>query len=145
MIHATDKGNKFFQEIIHSLKNMMWQCGRIRIYRAHLAVERVVLGVVVGGVQHLVAHAALEAALDQSETSGGARRPMRAHLVPLLAARQHLLSGVHGLAAHRALGHLHWLERHRGSQVQKLELGILTYLQLCKIDTRIRILMWMHT
>ena len=51
---------------------------------------------------------------------------MRAHLVPLLAARQHLLGGVHGLAAHRALGHLHWLERHRGSQVQELELGILT-------------------
>ena len=98
--------------------------------RAHLAVERVVLGVVVGGVQHLVAHAALEAALDQSETSAGARLPMRAHLVPLLAARQHLLGGVHGLAAHRALGHLHWLERHRGSQVQQLELVILTSLTL---------------
>ena len=60
-----------------------------------LAKELAVPDVVVGAVQHLVAHGALEAAL-----------------VPLEAPGQPLLRGVHRLAAHRALGHLHRLERH---------------------------------
>lgn len=64
---------------------------------AVLAVELALVLSAVGGVQHLVAHAAFEA-----------------HLVELEATGHLLLGGVYGLAAFGALGVVSWLERHLG-------------------------------
>lgn len=64
---------------------------------AVLAVQLALVLSAVGGVQHLVAHAAFEA-----------------HLVELEAAGHLLLGGVYGLAAFGALGVVSWLERHLG-------------------------------
>lgn len=70
----------------------------------------------VGAVQPLVAETADEAGL-----------------VPLGASCQHLLSGIHRLAALGALGLLDGLERHDDLGRQKMKSGIVTTVQFCAI------------